>query len=311
MNSTRSALRRTSLIAAAAIFGLVQMSAAGAAAAPGMTKDRLSAIVSSDGSKAGMASSIAATTMTAGKGAGIPADFNGTAKAPDAQGIGVNSIIPPDERYPVNPGAYPGTSTVLITFSGGRCSGWMAGYNPANLTSTIVTAGHCVHTGGSGGAWRTGVAVYPGYPSTGFGCSAITLYSVVGWTTNGSADYDYGAIKVNCAPSGQPLAYWTGWYGFFWTTASLIGLFVVTQGYPGDKPITEQWGSNGNVQAESLRLFYNNDTVGGQSGSTVYNPNRAGCGHCTAAIHAYGGSLNSGVRITQPVFNNLVAWINA
>jgi glutamyl endopeptidase len=187
----------------------------------------------------------------------------------------------------------------------------MAGYNAANLTSTIITAGHCVHTGGSGGAWRSGVAVYPGYPNTGYGCSAITLYSVVGWTVNGSADYDYGAIKVSCTFSGQPLAYWTGWYGFFWTSASLIGTFVRTQGYPGDKPINQQWGSDGTVQSESLRLFYNNDTVGGQSGSTVYVPNLSGCGHCSAAIHAYGGSLNSGVRITQAVYNNLIAWRNA
>uniref|UniRef100_UPI003CCC876C trypsin-like serine peptidase n=1 Tax=Allorhizocola rhizosphaerae TaxID=1872709 RepID=UPI003CCC876C len=101
-----------------------------------------------------------------------------------------------------------------------------------------------------------------------------------------------------------------------WTSASLIGTFVRTQGYPGDKPINQQWASDGTIQSESLRLFYNNDTVGGQSGSPLYpnpeDPTPGLCPACVIAIHAYGGgSLNSGVRITQPVFNNLIAWINA
>ncbi|WP_425455307.1 trypsin-like serine peptidase, partial [Allorhizocola rhizosphaerae] len=201
---TVTTLRRAAVIAAAALFGLVQVSAAGAeAASPQAAQARLSAMVSSDGSHGGMAPNVATSMISSGKGAGLPADLKATASAPDGKGVGIDSIIGTDDRYQVNPGVYPGTSTVLVTFSGGRCSGWMAGYNPANLTSTIVTAGHCVHTGGSGGAWRSGVTVYPGYPNTGFGCSAITLYSVVGWTTNGSPDYDYGAIKVNCTFSGQ------------------------------------------------------------------------------------------------------------
>ncbi|WP_425455347.1 trypsin-like serine peptidase, partial [Allorhizocola rhizosphaerae] len=201
----RTGLHRAGIITAAALFGLVQISAAGATAAePRAAKTRLSAIVSSDGSQSGIAPAAATSMVSSSKGASLPADLKATANASDGKGVGIDSIIGTDDRYQVNPGVYPGTSTVLVTFSGGgRCTGWMAGYNPANLASTIVTAGHCVHTGGSGGAWRSGVTVYPGYPNTGFGCSAITLYSVVGWTTNGSPDYDYGAIKVNCTFSGQ------------------------------------------------------------------------------------------------------------
>lgn len=54
-------------------------------------------------------------------------------------------------------------------------------------------------------------------------------------------------------------------------------------------------------------MYYDIDTAGGQSGSSVYridNGNRYGF-----AIHAYGGArVNSGTRFTTPVYNNYVAW---
>ncbi|MCI0735051.1 MAG: hypothetical protein L0Y50_02055 [Beijerinckiaceae bacterium] len=65
------------------------------------------------------------------------------------------------------------------------------------------------------------------------------------------------------------------------------------------------------------RVFYQNDTIGGQSGAPVYY-NRTGCGICSMAVHAYGtyngppfSTNNHGTRITQSVFNNLQAWKNA
>jgi glutamyl endopeptidase len=54
-------------------------------------------------------------------------------------------------------------------------------------------------------------------------------------------------------------------------------------------------------------VFYDIDTIGGQSGSSVYrivNGARYGL-----AIHAYGGATtNSGTRIIQQVYDNMVAW---
>jgi hypothetical protein len=54
-------------------------------------------------------------------------------------------------------------------------------------------------------------------------------------------------------------------------------------------------------------VFYDIDPAGGQSGSAAYriiNGVRYG-----VAIHAYGGaSTNSGTRIIQPVYDNMVAW---
>ena len=79
-------------------------------------------------------------------------------------------------------------------------------------------------------------------------------------------------------------------------------------GYPGDKPAGTQWYHARKVTSVNARkVYYDIDTAGGQSGSAVYrivNGGRYGI-----AIHAYGGATaNSGTRIVQDVFNNLIAW---
>jgi glutamyl endopeptidase len=229
---------------------------------------------------------------------------------PASAGLGVETIIGPDDRVRVDPTTtFPARATVLITFDGGRCTGWMIG------ADTVATAGHCVHTGGPNGSWRTSMVVYPGRngPASPYGsCTAKRLHSVTGWTQSSDDRYDYGAIKLNCSIGNT-----TGWYGFFWTTASLLNLPTIINGYPGDKPL-EQWQSTDRVRAtDTHRVFYQNDTLGGMSGSPVYY-NRSGCGWCSMAIHAYGtyngppfSTNNHGTRIRQPVFDNLVAWKNA
>jgi glutamyl endopeptidase len=109
----------------------------------------------------------------------------------------------------------------------------------------------------------------------------------------------------------------TGWYGLFWSSASLTGLPTVVNGYPGDKSLT-QWRSTDLVRVtQPRRVFYQNDTVGGVSGAPVYYK-RAGCGFCSMAVHTYGvygsrpfSANNHGTRITEPMFHNLLAWRNA
>jgi glutamyl endopeptidase len=215
-------------------------------------------------------------------------------------------IIGPDTRERLYTNVYPSRAKVLITFSGGRCSGVMIGRN------TVATAGHCVHTGGPGGAWRpvASFRVYPGRDggASPYGvCTARTLYSVVGWTGSSNEEYDYGAIKLNCNVGNT-----VGWFGM--TTATPTNFPSIVGGYPGDKPLT-QWQGSDRVRALSTRqAFYRNDTVGGMSGSAVwYDQN----GPYLYSIHAYGthgagnhALYNHGVRLVTAVFNNLVAWKN-
>jgi glutamyl endopeptidase len=229
---------------------------------------------------------------------------------PASAALGRETIIGTDDRVRVDPTTtYPARATVLITFDDGRCSGWMIG------PDTVATAGHCVHTGGPNGSWRTGVVVYPGRngDSSPYGsCTARTLHTVAGWIEGSDDRYDYGAVKLNCSIGNT-----TGWYGFFWTTGSLLNLPTIINGYPGDKPL-EQWTSTDVVrETDDDRVFYQNDTFAGMSGGPVYY-DRSGCGWCSMAIHAYGtyngppfSDNNHGTRIRQAVFDNLLAWKNA
>lgn len=61
------------------------------------------------------------------------------------------------------------------------------------------------------------------------------------------------------------------------------------------------------ASVDPLKVHYDIDTIGGQSGSAVYRI--AGGVRSAVAIHAYGGATtNSGTRITRPVFDNMVRW---
>lgn len=220
------------------------------------------------------------------------------------------SIIGADSRTRVNPTTvYPARAIALVTFSGGTCTGWFINKD------TVATAGHCVHSGGSGGNWRSNVRVYPGRngSSSPYGsCTAKRLHSVTGWTGSKDETYDYGAIKLNCTIGNT-----VGWFGYFWQSASLNLLPATVAGYPDDKSL-QQWKSLGVIRVSQTRqVFYQNDSRPGQSGAPVYY-NRSGCGQCSMAIHAYGlhgssphGTDNHATRIVKAVFDNLTAWKNA
>lgn len=238
---------------------------------------------------------------------------------PATGGVGIASAIGFDTRVRTttfgSPGTqnYPARATALVTFTGGYCTGFFIGPN------TVATAGHCVHSGGTTGAWRTNVRVYPGYNagSAPYGSyAARRLYSVTGWTSSKSELYDYGAIKLSVGTS-------VGYYGFFWTSASLTGSTAIVLGYPGDKsPAQSQWTGSDEVNyTGTQQVFYRTDTYGGQSGSPVWFDRPSGTttsvGPYAYAIHAYGihgaypHTINHGTRITQSVYNNLIAWRNA
>ena len=69
-------------------------------------------------------------------------------------------------------------------------------------------------------------------------------------------------------------------------------------GYPGDKPLNTLWITGGEIERHSdLRLFYTNDTAGGQSGSPVYT--WYGDYWTVIGVHCYGGCHNSADTMTQ------------
>ena len=242
--------------------------------------------------------------------------FAGTAPSPRT-GIatGPESIIGTDSRVRVtDTRSYPGRATVLILRNGGlHCTGWMVSKD------TLVTAGHCVHSGGSSGSWYSGLSFRPG--SDGFTapygtCLSSRTFAFSAWVNSRSRAFDGAIIKLNCSVGST-----VGWWGMWWQSASLTGLSSFVRGYPGDKA-GQQWLSFDRIRAtETENIYYQNDTVGGMSGSPVYQVRGSGSafcsGYCSMGIHTNGlfgsgltASNNSGTRLTEGKFNAIVSIIN-
>jgi glutamyl endopeptidase len=242
--------------------------------------------------------------------------------APDTSGlrdIAEASFGPPeaetvhgfDDRIKItNTAVYPWrvNASLLITARDGSRwigTGWFIGPH------TLMTAGHVVYIKNSGVAGRDGwvrsIDVMPGRNGASLPYGTVrssNLRSVTGWTNSGDQNFDYGAIIIPTNLGND-----TGWFGFgVYSDADLLASVGNISGYPGDKPSGTQWYDARRIAAvNSRKVYYDIDTAGGQSGSAVYriiNGGRYG-----VAIHAYGGATtNSGTRIIQPVYDNMVAW---
>ncbi len=223
----------------------------------------------------------------------------------------LETVHGPDDRVRINATTvYPwrAIASLLITAADNSMwigTGWFIGPH------TLATAGHVVFIKNSGVPGRDGwvkkIQVMPGRNGNALPFGSVTsanFRSVTNWTNNGDPNFDYGAIII---PTN--LGNTTGWFGFgAYSDADLLSSVGNISGYPGDKPTGTQWYDARRIASvNSLKVFYDIDTAGGQSGSGVYriiNGSRMGI-----AIHAYGGATtNSGTRINQNVFNNLVAW---
>ena len=223
------------------------------------------------------------------------------------------SVINWDSRtrsYTVN---YPTRAIVYIEYNGGHlCTGWL--YSP----NMVATAGHCVHTGGSTGAWRTAskFRIYPGRDgsTSPYGsCGVTRLFSTSGWTSSGSYQHDYGALRLNCSIGNT-----VGWFGMY-DDASPINHPAIIGGYPGDKPKT-QWASADKIRAATTTMLgYRIDTAPGHSGSPIWH-DRAdgtyGSGAWAIGVHNYGvgaigSNMNGAARLTTARINTYTSFKTA
>lgn len=227
-------------------------------------------------------------------------------------GLKGESIINWDSRTRAYTTSYPNRAIVFIEYNGAHlCTGWLYASN------MVATAGHCVHTGGSSGSWRTAslYKVYAGRDGTvspyGF-CTVKWLRSVTGWTVSNNFRFDYGAMRLNCTVGNT-----VGWFGMYEHT-SPVGQPAIVGGYPGDKPRT-QWTSADRIRYVSTEMIgYRMDTVGGHSGSPVWHDRDEGLATSGAwgiGVHNYGvGALgttaNSAARLTAARITNYVNWKN-
>jgi glutamyl endopeptidase len=200
-------------------------------------------------------------------------------------------------------------------------TGWFAG------PRTIITAGHCVHDVQIGG-WAKKIIVHPGRNrdiEPFVVLESTRLSTTRQWFQDRDPDYDYGAIHLG--PAADAVTQRTGWF----STAALneAALFqqrVNVSGYPGDKgdpPLQPLWASEQWFHAKQIlrvtsrRLFYDVDTMGGQSGAPVWIDE--GNGPVVVGIHAYGVGgaahlgleANSAPRIDTAVLSRIRKWVQA
>jgi glutamyl endopeptidase len=193
-------------------------------------------------------------------------------------------------------------------------TGWLAG------PRTIITAGHCVYETKQMGGWAKKIVVSPGRNGNELPFKSVTSskFSTTNlWTSKQDPDFDMAAIHL-----AEPLGDKLGWFqiGSF-TDDQLLGYMVNVSGYPGDRGDgKEQWWAKNRIrEVTPRRVFYDVDTMGGQSGAPAFIYEADNKPPIVVGIHAYGVGgtpssipiqVNSAPRIIPEVVTQVQAWID-
>jgi V8-like Glu-specific endopeptidase len=225
---------------------------------------------------------------------------------------GLEAIIGNDDRVIVgDTTVFPNRAIASLIITARDNSRWV-GTGWFISPRTLATAGHCVFIRDSGVAGRDGwvksITVIPGRNGAlrPFGSAVSNVFrSVTGWTNSGNQNVDYGAIVL---PAASPFGNSVGLFDFdVLADASLLAVNATVSGYPSDKPGTQWLHSRKVTSVGPQKVFYDIDTIGGQSGAPVFHIVNGR--PVAVAVHAYGGFLsNSGTRIDNSVRANLNAW---
>jgi glutamyl endopeptidase len=225
--------------------------------------------------------------------------------------IGSEAVVGEDQRSPAPANTHPYRAIASLRITAADDSQWI-GTGWFISQRTLVTAGHCVCIKNSSLARRNGfvksIEVTPARNGSEkpFGSAiATTFHAPAEWSEDGNPNHDYGVIILD-----EPLSNTIGAFGFgVYTDAQLLAVTANVSGYPDDKVSGTQWFHSHKLSnVNALKVFYEVDTAGGQSGAPVWRIiNRR---RFAFAIHAYGGkTTNSGTRITPAVHANLTAWM--
>jgi glutamyl endopeptidase len=194
-------------------------------------------------------------------------------------------------------------------------TGWFAG------PGTVITAGHCVHYAVFFGGWAETITVTPGRHQNEFpyGQSRSTRFSTLNlWIDGQSADFDIGCIHLD-----EPIGAATGCFEVqVLEDPALDGRMVNVSGYPTDKDLAKVQYHHANrvMQVTDRRIFYEIDTVSGQSGAPVWCQDGPADEPACVAIHAYGVpgtpvdlhiTANSAPRIDRTIAALLSQWVAA
>jgi glutamyl endopeptidase len=174
----------------------------------------------------------------------------------------------------------------------------------------LATAGHCVYMIKENG-WATSIDVIPAKHGTvePFGRMVSTLFATVdGWVNGPDRDFDYGVIFVDDPDIGQRVGNFAVDAA---SDADLTGALAHISGYPFDRDRAEfqYYHARPISDVTPTRLDYDVDTFGGQSGSPIWRQ-PVGASPIAIGIHTTGSVTgNSGTRISEPVIDNLIHWV--
>jgi len=183
------------------------------------------------------------------------------------------------------------------------CSGGAVNTGSKRL---VVTAGHCIHTGGSGGTWMLNWIFIPGYDRGGEPRGRFPAYwfhSSTGWTVDANWQRDFGFVVTHNNGSGQRVVDAAGGHGF--RVNGSFSRFIHIAGYPGNRDGGEvQWYCWGTTDqwpgASAYRLGC--DFGGGVSGGPWLEDYQSnGLGYVISATQGHLSPNNSG-----PYYDNHV-----
>ncbi len=229
---------------------------------------------------------------------------------PEGLPVAPEVIIGPDGRYAVgnSNSDFPYSTVARINWVyypgpvASWCTGWMVG------RSTVITSAHCLYDAikRPDNPWVYDVTAFPGYniasnQAVPFGsCNFLDYFVPNLWILNGQPkEYDFGYIRLGCDIGNK-----SGYLGYTFFEGSGAGKFLQLIGFPQDKSFgNEMWlGLGSLLHSDELFTYYDNDTVGGNSGSPVWEIGYAACPSCVLAVHsreAIFGSENGGPRVAD------------
>lgn len=208
-------------------------------------------------------------------------------------------IIGDDNRTPVFELEYPYNCICLLII---RHKDNSESFGTGFLISKrcIVTSGHCVF---SGGDWAKEITVIPGARGNvaPFGLESSKKFkSVKGWTKKSSDNFDHGAIIL---PNDTLFNSVGGYLGFKILENENA---AEVSGYPIDKSRTQWKGAGKILKKSKFRIYYDVDTLEGNSGSPIFIRN--GKSRRVIGIHSDGSNPNYAVRLREEIIDHWKKW---